>query len=209
MQNVNGIVIARRTSGDESLLLETLLETGNLQSFKLPGIAKSKKRSPYHFTPGTQHRFIFAEARAGLVIPRSSELVFSPFSDRQDYALLAAVAELIYLTPYIKASHESGELFLWLSESLQTIAAAHAARDVALNRAYWRFLEALGLAAHTDEDLTRYVGYDLNDGFLSAAELAARPHSDCILPMLFFSEEPTATDAALWRETIRRYLQSI
>lgn len=209
MQNLCGIVVARRTSGDESLFLDTLLETGNLQSFKLPGIGKSKKRSPYHFIPGTQHRFIFTEARDGLVIPRSSELVFSPFADRQDYALLTAVAELIRLTPYIKAGNESGELFLWLAEALQTIAATHATSDVALNRAYWRFLEVLGLAAHGDEDLTRYVGYDLNDGFLNAAELAARPHSDCMLPMRFFSEEATAAETASYRETIRQYLQNL
>ena len=93
--SLRAIILRRSAAGDDSLALQTLLENGQFQWFRIPGVLKSNKRSSFHYYPGAVYRMIFRAAADMRVIPRSSELLFSPFGENQSYTLLNAVAERV------------------------------------------------------------------------------------------------------------------
>lgn len=198
---LKAIILKKKPSGDESLYIDTLLENGEFGIFKIPGILKSAKRSSFHFAPGAIYEMIFSAAATPgqRVIPKSSELIFSPFSESQDYALLTAVAEIVQVAESVKTAPENAALFDLMASTLQRVARASQTEDQ-LDAYYWEFLEFLGLAGESEAD-AEYAAYDLTSGFLTARELAERPRGDFLLPY------PVKGAAA--RETIRRYLKSL
>lgn len=204
---VKAIILKRKPSGDESLYLETLLENGEFASFRIPGILKSAKRSSFHYAPGGIYDMIFQPSHGQSVIPKSSELVFSPYETSQDYATLAAVAEIVQIAEIVKSSAENAELFALMATALSRIPGDTAARERHLDTYYWDFLTFMGLAAGGEEGSV-YEAYDLAAGFLTARELAERPRGDFLLPYAWVTGD-AAVDSKLCREIIRRFLKGI
>lgn len=193
-------IIVKAKPVSDSLHVDTLLENGELGLFNIPGILKSNKRSTFHYAPGAVYEFIFRQAGSGRVIPRSAELVFSPFRDNQDYARLAAVAEIIQTAEFIRPGPESSDLFALLLSAILKLPLQAPGLDAHLDQFYWNFLEVWGLAAAPDSGST-YVAYDLHSGFLTAKELAERPAGDFVLPYPWRGAEA--------RKLIRRFLGQI
>lgn len=210
--SLRAIILRRSAAGDDSLALQTLLENGQFQWFRIPGVLKSNKRSSFHYYPGAVYRMIFRAAADTRVIPRSSELIFSPFSDNQSYVLLNAVAELVRAAEFLKASPENSEYFELLAGALQSLPAATAEVEAHVDAHYWQLLHFLGLAAAAEEE-SEYVAYDLQSGFISARERAARAHSDFLLPIEWIKraegEILDGIDSAHCRELIRKFLSTI
>lgn len=210
--SLRAIILRRSAAGDDSLALQTLLENGQFQWFRIPGVLKSNKRSSFHYYPGAVYRMIFRAAADTRVIPRSSELVFSPFSENQSYVLLNAVAELIRAAEFLKASPENAEYFELLLAALTAMPVGAAAVEAHVDAHYWQLLHFLGLAAVAEED-GEYVAYDLQSGFITARERAARAHSDFLLPVEWIKraegEILDGVDSAHCRELIRKFLSTI
>lgn len=200
-QRLRAIILNRKPAADDSLYLDTLLENGEFGAFKIPGILKSAKRSSFHYAPGVMYEVIFSAAPAPgqRVIPKSSELVFSPYSESQDYQLLSAVAEIVQIAVFVKGSPDNAALFALMAETLRHTARAQPA-DQHLDAYYWNFLGFLGLAAEAEPE-AEYAAYDLATGFLTQRELSERPRGDFLLPY------PVRGAAA--RETIRRFLKNL
>ncbi|MBN8221971.1 MAG: hypothetical protein J0L53_13690 [Spirochaetes bacterium] len=205
-QRLRAIILNRKASPDESLYLDTLLESGEFAGFRIPGILKSAKRSSFHYAPGGIYEMIFAASGGGpRFVPKSSELLFSPYSDSQDYKILSAVAEIVRVAEFVKTAPENAELFELMGAALTGIAGA-TSLDRHLDKYYWDFLLFLGLAADAEPG-AEYRAYDLTSGFLTARELAERPHADFILPYGWVTGE--RGDSAAARETIRRFLRNL
>lgn len=208
------IILSRKPTHDESLLLETLLENGKFQTFKIPGVLKSTKRNAFHFTAGAVYRVIFNPREGMPVIPQSSELIFSPFAASQDYLLLMAVSEVVKATESIHSTHENAPLFLLIEDTLRALVDSPNF-DTVLDRFHWRLLEFLGLQAEPEDGVT-YAAYDLADGFLTANEVSERVVRDTLLPLTWIHAAiemenivipPTESSSA--RQKIRRYLKSL
>lgn len=198
---LKAIILKKKPSGDESLYIDTLLENGEFGAFKIPGILKSTKRSSFHYAPGVMYDMIFSPAVSPgqRVIPKSCELVFSPFSESQDYRLLTAIAEIVQIAEFVKGAPDNAALFDLMASTLGRVAEAPHADDH-LDAYYWSFLEFLGLADDSGGE-GEYAAYDLTSGFLTARELSERPRGDFLLPY--------PVKGATARETIRRYLKNL
>ena len=209
--DLRAIIVRREAASDDSLSLKTLLETGSFQSFKIPGVLKSQKRSSFHFYPGAIYRMIFRPAESR-VIPKSSELLFSPFAEKQDYARLAAVAELVRAADYIRTAPDSAEYFLLLSAALRSLPDEARSLESAVDAHYWQLLNFLGLAAETEAG-GEYVAYDLSSGFITAREMSGRPHSDFVLPIGWIKRAAgdlqAEAESAACRELIRKFLSQL
>lgn len=206
-KRLKAIILKRKPSGDEGLYLETLLETGEFGSFKIPGILKSAKRSSFHYAPGGIYEMIFHGEATQRVIPKASELVFSPYKDTQDFKTLSAVAEIVQIADFVKSSAENSGLFALILRALYEIPADQAALNAHLDAYYWNFLNFLGLASDAEPG-EEYAAYDLTAGFLTARELAGRPHGDFILPANWVTKK-AGIDSTHCRETIRRFLKNL
>ncbi len=208
------IILKKKVAPGESLYLDCLLDSGDLRSFKIPGILKSAKRSAFHYEPGAVHEVIFTAKANERVIPRSIELIFSPYEDTQDYTRLNAVAEIVRLADYLKAGPESAEFFTILCDGLAALPDAGDAPSVCLDLCYWNLMVALGLAANlNDEELENTVAYDLESGPLTAQEFAERPRAAFLLSAEWlrglYGETADAKVSAAGRETIRKYLSTV
>ena len=213
-QKARAIIIKKKAAPGESLYLDCLLDSGDLRSFKIPGILKSAKRSAFHYEPGAVHEVIFTAKANERVIPRSIDLQFSPYEDTQDYQRMQAVAEIVRLADYLKPGPESAEFFTILCDSLAALPDAGDAPSVCLDLCYYNLLVALGLAANLgDEELENTVAYDLESGPLTAQEYAERPRAAFLLPAEWlrglYGEAADAKVAATGRETIRKFLSTV
>ena len=210
--SLRAIILRRSAAGDDSLALQTLLENGQFQWFRIPGVLKSNKRSSFHYYPGALYQMIFRSAGDARVIPKSSELLFSPFGENQSYYLLNAVAELVRAAEFLKASPENSEYFELLAAALKTLQDDAALTEAHVDSHYWHLLHFLGLAASPDEG-NEYIAYDLQSGFITARERAARAHSDFLLPVEWVKraegEILAGVDSAHCRELIRKFLSTI
>lgn len=208
------IIVKKKVAPGESLYLDCLLDSGDLRSFKIPGILKSATRSSFHYEPGAVHEIIFTAKGNERVIPRSIELQFSPYEDTQDYQRMHAVAEIVRLADYLKSGPECAEFFTILSDSLAALPDAGASASVCLDLCYWNLMVALGLAAHLgDEELENTVAYDLESGPLTAQEYAERPRAAFLLPGEWlrglYGTPADSKVSAAGRETIRKFLSTI
>lgn len=199
-QRQKGIILKAKASAD-SLQLLTLLENGDFGAFTIPGVLKSLKRSAFHFSPGAVYDFIWAATSASRATPKSAELVFSPFAENQEYRRLAAVAELVQITDFVRPGPGNTDLFLMMYQALRELPQDQKDIDGHLDRFYWNFLEFLGLAAAPDGDIVEAVAYDLTSGYLTARELSARPAGDFVLPYPWGGVEA--------RKVIRQFLVGI
>lgn len=210
--SLRAIILRRSAAGEDSLALTTLLENGQFQSFRIPGVLKSNKRSSFHYYPGALYKVIFHAAGDVRVIPRSAELLFSPFSETQDYRLLNAVSELVRAAEFLKASPDNAEYFQLLEGAIKSLPANAAGLEATVDQHYWQLLHFLGLAGSPDGDF-EYAAYDLQSGFITRRELAARAHSDFILPIEWIQraegEILDGVDSAHCRELIRKFLSTI
>jgi recombinational DNA repair protein (RecF pathway) len=209
---LKAIILRRKPAGDESLYLDTLLENGEFGAFRIPGILKSAKRSSFHYAPGGIYDIIFHGSTSlttgpHRIVPKSSELIFSPFKDTQDYKTLAAVAEIVQTAEFVKSSGDSGELFSLIASALMQMPTVATELDRHLDAYYWNFLGFLGLAGDPDEDEV-YEAYDLTSGFLTAHEKAERPKGDFTLPFGWVTGAG-GIDSAACREIIRKYLKNL
>jgi len=206
------IILKKKVAPGESLYLDCLLDSGDLRSFKIPGILKSATRSSFHYEPGAVHEVIFTAKANERVIPRSIELQFSPYEDKQDYERMNSVAEIVRLADFLKSGPESAEFFTILCDSLAALPDAETP-SVCLDLCYWNLLLALGLAAHpSDAELEQLVMYDLESGPLDAQEYAERPRASFLLPAEWlrglYGEAAAAKVSAAGRETIRKFLST-
>lgn len=208
---LRAIILRRSAAGEDSLYLHTLLENGQFQSFRIPGVLKSSKRSSFHYYPGAVYKMIFRAGTDSRVIPKSAELIFSPFSDAQDYRRLNAVAELIRAAEFLRASPENAEYFDLLYCALQALPVEADRLEASLDRHYWQLLHFLGLAASPED--AEYAAYDLQSGFITERDLAARAHSDFVLPIGWIrraeGEILDGVESAHCRELIRKFLSTI
>jgi recombinational DNA repair protein (RecF pathway) len=208
------IILKKKVAPGESLYIDCLLDSGDLRSFKIPGILKSATRSSFHYEPGAVHEVIFTAKANERVIPRSIELQFSPYEDTQDYKRMHAVAEIVRLADFLKPGPESAEFFTILCDSLAALPDAGDTPSVCLDLCYFNLIVALGLAANfSDEDLESTVAYDLETGPLTAQEYAERPRANFLLPAewlrgLYGPAADTKVSAA-GRETIRKFLSTV
>lgn len=201
------IILRRRATGDESLLLETLCETGELKTFRLPGILKSRKRSAFHYAPGALCEVLYHSQAGHAIVPRSMELVFSPFGERQEYFRLNAVAEILRVSEVLEPGEDAAGVFRLLRAFIETLPDSAEASERHADRFYWELLKLMGLAYDPGQE---YAAYDLTHGFLTAREISELPDSGLRLPRWWIagSERPEneRSDSALYRETIRRFL---
>jgi recombinational DNA repair protein (RecF pathway) len=201
------IILRRRATGDESLLLETLCETGALQAFRLPGILKSRRRSAFHYSPGALLEVLYHSQSGHAIVPRNLELVFSPFSERQEYYRLNAVAEILKASEIFEPGAEAVAAFNLLRAFLENLPDSAEAAERHANRFYWELLKLMGLAHEAEHD---FAVYDLTHGFLTAREVSELPDSGFRLPhwWLMGHEQPQneRSDSATYREKIRRFL---
>lgn len=196
---LRGIIVKAKPVSD-SLHIDALLETGEFGAYKIPGILKSNKRSAFHFAPGAVYEIIVSATGTGRVIPKNTELVFSPFTENQDYVRLSAVAEVIQTAEFIRPEPDSAQYFSLMFATLSKLAQEPQALQRHLDQYYWSFLECLGLAAEPEPGAD-YAAYDLHAGFMTAKELAERPAGDFVLPWPWGGAEA--------RKLIRQFLASI
>ena len=90
---MEGIILSRRETLKESILLKVIFEDGELQTIKLPGILKSKKRTHLFYMPGAIWSFDFSSKRK--IIPKESNLIQSPVGIHANYGELTRLAELL------------------------------------------------------------------------------------------------------------------
>ncbi len=201
------IILRRRATGDESLLLETLCETGTLQTFRLPGILKSRKRSAFHFAPGALCEVLYHSQAGHAIVPRSIDLVFSPFADSQEYFRLDTVAEILKASDIFEPGEEAVAAFSLLRAFIENLPDSAAASARHADRFYWELLKLMGLAHEAEQD---FAAYDLTHGFLTAREVSEQPDSGYRLPRWWLSGETPPpnerSDSAAYRELIRRFL---
>jgi len=213
-QKARAIIIKKKVAPGESLYIDCLLDSGDLRSFKIPGILKSATRSSFHYEPGAVHEVIFTAKANERVIPRSIELQFSPYEDTQDYQRMQAVAEIVRLADYLKSGPESAEFFTILCDSLAALPDAGDAPSACLDLCYWNLMVALGLAANlSDQELENSVAYDLESGPLTAQEYAERPRASFLLTAEWlrglYGEASDAKASTAGRETIRKFLSTV
>lgn len=199
------LILRRKNSGDESLLIETLFENGDMQAFRLPGILKSRKRSAFYFAPGALCEVLYHSQAAHAIVPKHIELVFSPFSEAQDYQRLAAVAEILKTAEFLVAGPENAAIFSLLRAFLENFPPSPAEAERHADRYYWEFLKLMGLA-HQPDSFTGIAAYDLAAGFLSERDAAALPASDFRLPAGWITGQGAQVVSAHCREIIRRFL---
>ncbi|HNA80362.1 MAG TPA: recombination protein O N-terminal domain-containing protein [Turneriella sp.] len=201
------IILRRRATGEESLLLETLCETGALQAFRLPGILKSRKRSAFYYAPGALCEVLYHSQAGHAIVPRNLELVFSPFSERQEYFRLNTVAEILKASEIFEPGEDAVAVFSLLRAFIENLPDSAEASERHANRFYWELLKLMGLAHEPEQD---FAAYDMTHGFLTAREVSEMPDSGFRLPCwwLIGSERPQndRSDSATYRETIRRFL---
>ncbi|MBV6492058.1 MAG: hypothetical protein LDLANPLL_00047 [Turneriella sp.] len=212
-ERASAIIIRKKTAHDESLYIDTLLESGKFQPFKIPGVLKSNKRSAFFFSPGSLFDVIYTPRENGIVIPKSTELLFSPFAVSQDYALLNFVAEILKAIEMLMGVSASEDLFLLVKESLSLVANNYHDEKI-VNNFYWRLLEFLGLQGEYDST-KKNAAYDLYDGFLSAEDASERIKKDSLITIEWVfssmdlnSSYSAPTDSAEVREKIRRFLKA-
>lgn len=186
------IIYKRSAANDESLSIDVLTAAGEKQGFKIPGILKSTKRSNFHFAPGAIYEFEWVARGDTRLIPKNSQLRYSPFEHTQEYAQLEAVAEIVQLVEFIQPGPESSEGYALLATALRALPAE------ILDPLYARFLALVGLSGERQVG-EEYAAYDLAAGYLTAAELSRHPKSDFILPADW--------GGRAHRETIRRFLR--
>lgn len=194
-------IILKAKPVSDSLCIDTLLESGEFGAFKIPGVLKSNKRSAFHYAPGAVYEIIFHKSGTARVIPKNTELVYSPYTEDQDYRRLAAVAEIIQMTEFIRPAPENAQLFGLMLETLRRLPKPAPELERHLDQYYWNVLEFLGLAAGTSAEDEEYVAYDLNAGYLTAREFSERPAGDFVLPWPWSGAEA--------RKLIRQFLASI
>lgn len=201
------IILRRRATGDESLLLETLCESGALQAFRLPGILKSRRRSAFHYSPGALCEVLYHSQAGHAIVPRNLDLVFSPFGERQEYFRLNAIAEILKASEIFEPGEEAIAVFSLLRAFIENLPDSAAASERHADRFYWELLKLMGLAHEAEQE---FAAYDLTQGFLTAREVSELPDSGLRLPRWWItgSERPKneRSDSALYRETIRRFL---
>ena len=201
------IILRRRATGDESLLLETLSENGALQTFRLPGILKSRKRSAFPYAPGAVCQALYHSQAGRAIVPRSLELVFSPYNERQEYFRLNAVAEILRVTEILEPGEDAAAVFKLLRVFIENLPESKERAEQHTDRFYWELLKLLGLAHEAEHD---YRAYDLTHGFLTAREASELPDSGFRLPKWWLegAERPPheRSDSAAYRELIRRFL---
>lgn len=202
---VLALIVRRKNTGDESLLLETLVESGDMQAFRLPGILKSRKRSAFYFAPGALCEILFHSQAVHAIVPKSIELVFSPFSENQDYQRLNAVAEILKTADFLAAGPENAAVFSLMRAFLENFPPAAADAERHTDRYYWEFLKLMGLA-HQPDSFAEIAAFDLAAGFLSEREVASLPASDLRLPAGWITGQGAQVAAAHCREIIRRFL---
>ncbi len=201
------IILRRRATGDESLLLETLCETGALQAFRLPGILKSRKRSAFYYAPGALCEALYYSQAGHAIVPRNLELVFSPFSERQEYFRLNTVAEILKTSDILEPGEDAVAFFSLLRAFMENLPDSADASERHADRFYWELLKLLGLAHEAEQE---YAAYDLTQGYLSARELSELPDSGFRLPRWWLTGgervQSDRSDSAAYREKIRRFL---
>lgn len=201
------IILQRRPTSDDSLLLEVLCEDGKIESFRLPGILKSRKRSAFHLAPGCVCRIRYHAQAARAVVPRDVETIFSPFSDSQEYFRLNIVAELLKLSSVLEPGKDAAVFFRLLHAFLETIPDDDSSAEQHADRFYWEFLKLMGLA---HEAPTEFTAYDLAEGFLTPRAAAAQANSGLRLPAWWIKRLPKPENepctAADYREKIRHFL---
>lgn len=201
------IILRRRATRDDSLLLETLCESGALQAFRLPGLLKSRKRSAFAYSPGALCEVLYHSQAGQTIVPRNIELVFSPFGERQEYYRLTAVAEMLKVLQVLEPGEDAAAVFGVLREFLENLPDSAAASERHADRFYWQLLKILGLAYEAEQ---HFAAYDLTHGFLTAREVAQLPDSGLRLPRWWLvGSERTPDerrDSAAYRDIIRRFL---
>lgn len=207
-KRVRVLVLRKKTLPDESLLLETLSETGEKETFKLPGIFKSTKRSAFFYAPGALCEACYHPRSAQANIPKSLDIVFSPFHERQDYWLLNAVAEILVPTDFILSGKESAPIFHLAHAFLKHLPSNAEDAERHLDRYYWELLKLLGLA-HDEADLTRIECFELGVGFLTAHEASVRSDSGLRLSRAWIDGRVGASESQSLRQIICRYLKSL
>ncbi len=96
------IVLKRQKTIGDSLLLHTLTEAGQLQTFKLPGILKSKKRSSFYFIAATIWNFTTSQSERDILIPKESNLLVAPVDENASYSELNMLASLLKPTSILR-----------------------------------------------------------------------------------------------------------
>lgn len=207
-KRVRVLVLRKKTLPDESLLLETLSETGEKETFKLPGIFKSTKRSAFFYAPGALCEACYHPRSAQANIPKSLDIVFSPFHERQDYWILNAVAEILKTTEYVLSGKESAPLFHLLEAFLRHLPSTADAGERHIDRYYWEFLKLLGLA-HDEAQLLDFECFELGVGFLTAQEASMRADSGLRVSCSWIDGRSEAPESSLTRQKICKYLKSL
>ena len=207
-QRTLAIILRRRATSDESLLLETLCENGMLQSFRLPGILKSRRRSAFLYTPGALCEVLYHSQVGRAIVPRSLELVFSPFGESQEYFRLNTVAEILKAAESFEPGEDLIAVFSLLRAFMENLPETAEAAERHADRFYWELLKLMGLAHEAEQD---FAAYDLTQGFLTAREVSELPDSGFRLPRWWLRGEVRPQnergDSATYRETIRRFLR--
>lgn len=201
----HAIILQRRASSDDSLFLQVLCENGQVESFRLPGILKSRKRSAFHFAPGCVCRVRYHSQAARALIPQEMELVFSPFTETQEYFRLSAVAEMVKLKNALEPGSDAAQIFCLMRAFLETIPNEAQAAEQHTDHFYWEALKLMGFA-HEPE--ATFVAYDLTHGYLSERDAAALPDSGLRLPRWWIKRERCGaeSESAKIREKIRYFL---
>lgn len=201
------IILQRRPITDDSLLLEVLCEDGKIESFRLPGILKSRKRSAFHLAPGCVCRIRYHAQAARALVPREIETIFSPFADNQEYFRLSTVAELLKLSSLLEPGKDAAVFFRLLYAFLETIPDEVGSAEQHADRFYWEFLKLMGLAHETQ---TEFTAYDLAEGFLTPRDASVQADSGLRLPAWWIKRLPKPENepctAADYRDKIRRFL---
>jgi recombinational DNA repair protein (RecF pathway) len=209
MVRQQAIILKRRPAAADSLYVDVLLQGGDMLTLRIPGILKSTKRSSFHYAPGAIYDLSLPSTMISPVIPRSMDLSFSPFDESQDYARLAAVAEILQLTHKLEGGKDGEAFFALVARALRNLPHKAAAISAHLDNYYWAYLDAMGLAAEYAGEM-EFAAYDLNSGFLTPSEFSQRPHSEFILPIAWVrrahGSDAGDCDSVACRAAVRAYL---
>lgn len=206
-RKVQAVILGRKSATDDSLLLQTLLDSGDFQAFRLPGILKSRRRSAFHYVPGVVCNVIYHPQPANYPVPRHCEPVFSPYKAGQDLKRLEAVAEMIQPAREMKPGEDAAAYFRLLCVFLEAMPQDSEKLQAHLNRFYWELLKLLGFAHEPEGD---FAVYDLLHGPLSTRELSMLPDSGLRLPLWWLrtGDGPVPGSTAI-REKIRQFLKNL
>ena len=140
-------IILRKTKvKEESLLLDVLTDQDEIQTVKIPGILKSKKRHGFYYFPGNLWNFTFTNLSQGVLYPKESELIFAPLNETASYEDLEQLAILIKVFKHhLKGIYTEG-LFTAISIVLHEFKIGDSFdREILLNHFILLYLELLGL----------------------------------------------------------------